>query len=258
MHGGYNAAVYREKKSFRNMKNAIVTGATKGIGLAVAEMLLKEGYHVTLTYAHDEIAAESCRSRLSGISPEYDLVRANQADRAEMAAFISDFKAARHQLNCLVCNAGATLRQDLASIKDEDWEYVMNVNLNSNVYMIRDLLDVIAPDSRIVFIGSLMGIHPHGTSLAYGVSKAAVHALALNLVKCFEGTGTTVNAIAPGFVETEWQKDKPQYIKENICSKTALKRFADVSEVADAVRFCISNGFVNGSIIELSGGYSFK
>jgi 3-oxoacyl-[acyl-carrier protein] reductase len=104
----------------------------------------------------------------------------------------------------------------------------------------------------------MMGIYPHGTSLAYGVSKAAVHALAVNLVKCFEGTGTTVNAIAPGFVETQWQKDKPDQIRKNICAKTALNRFASVEEVADAVRFCIKNQFVNGSIIEVSGGYNYK
>ena len=71
-------------------------------------------------------------------------------------------------------------------------------------------------------------------------------------------TGTTVNAIAPGFVETEWQKDKPQEIRENIYKKTAIKRFASIDEIADAVRFCIRNSFVNGSVIEISGGYSFK
>lgn len=103
-----------------------------------------------------------------------------------------------------------------------------------------------------------MGVHPHGTSLAYGVSKAAVHALALNLVKCFEASGTTVNAIAPGFVETEWQATKPEQIRQNIYAKSAIKRFATTDEVADAVRFCINNAFVNGSVIEVSGGYSFK
>lgn len=104
----------------------------------------------------------------------------------------------------------------------------------------------------------MMGVLPHGTSLPYGVSKAAVHALAKNLVKEFEGTGTTVNAIAPGFVETEWQKNKPQNIRENIYGKTAIKRFAAVDEIANAVAFCLDNQFVNGSVIEVSGGYCFK
>ncbi len=134
----------------------------------------------------------------------------------------------------------------------------MQININSNLYLIRDIFDVIPTNSRIVFIGSMMGIHPHGTSLAYGVTKSALHALALNLVKCFEDSGTTINAIAPGFVETEWQAEKPQHIRQNIYAKSAIKRFATPDEVADAVRFCINNAFVNGSIIEINGGYSFK
>ena len=239
------------------MKNAVVTGATKGIGLAIAKMLLKEGYFVTLTYAHDEEAAKACMLELSEISANFEIVKVDQADKESMRTFASNLKN-KSSIDCLICNAGTTLRKSLQEISDEDWEQVMQVNVNSYLFLIRDLFNKIPTDSRIVFIGSLMAIHPHGTSLAYGVTKSAVHALALNLVKCFEGTNTTVNVIAPGFVETEWQKEKPQQIRQNIYNKTAIKRFALVEEVADAVKFCISNPFVNGSVIEISGGYSFK
>ena len=239
------------------MKNAVVTGATKGIGLAIAKMLLKEGYFVTLTYAHDEEAAKACMLELSEISANFEIVKVDQADKESMRTFASNLKN-KPSIDCLICNAGTTLRKSLQEISDEDWEQVMQVNVNSYLFLIRDLFDKIPTDSRIVFIGSLMAIHPHGTSLAYGVTKSAVHALALNLVKCFEGTNTTVNVIAPGFVETEWQKEKPQQIRQNIYNKTAIKRFALVEEIADAVKFCISNPFVNGSVIEISGGYSFK
>ena len=239
------------------MKNAIVTGATKGIGLAVARMLLEEGYYVVVTYAHDELSAEHCREVLSAISPNFEVVRADQSDKEAMRTFAASMREKGH-IDCIVANAGTTLRCSLTEITDEEWERTMQVNLNSSLYLIRDLYDVIPEDSRIVFIGSLMGVHPHGTSLAYGVSKAAVHALALNLVKCFEATNTTVNAIAPGFVETEWQSTKPAEIRQNIYAKSAVKRFASPDEVADAVRFCVRNGFVNGSVLEISGGYSFK
>ena len=239
------------------MKNAIVTGAMRGIGLATAEMLLKEGYHVTVTYAYDEPSVDPCKARLSAISNEFEIVWADQTNKLEMRDFASRMREKGH-IDCIVCNAGMTLRTSLNDIVEEDWERVMQMNVNSNVYLIRDLFDVIPENSRIVFTGSLMGILPHSVSLSYGVTKAAVMALAKNLVKCFEGTGTTVNAIAPGFVETEWQKDKPLEIRNNIYNKTAIKRFADPSEIADAVRFCINNAFVNGSVIEVSGGYCFK
>lgn len=239
------------------MKNAIVTGATRGIGLATAEMLLQEGYHVTVTYAYDEDSVQPCRERLGAISDAFEILWVDQTSKKEMHDFAMKMREKGH-IDCIVCNAGMTLRKGLQEIDEDDWERVMQMNVNSNVYLIRDLYDVIPHGSRIVFTGSLMGILPHSVSLSYGVTKAAVLALAKNLVKFFEDTDTTVNAIAPGFVETEWQKNKPQEIRNNIYNKTAIKRFADPKEIADAVRFCINNAFVNGSVIEVSGGYCFK
>ena len=239
------------------MKRALVTGASKGIGLGIAKMLLSEGYFVTVTYAHDEQAAENCKNELRGISADFEVLKVNQNDKYDMRRLVAHLRQ-QESIDCIVCNAGTTLRKGLTEMSDEEWESVMNVNVNAPVFLIRDLFDKIPNGSRIVFIGSEMAVHPHGTSLAYGVSKSAVHALATNLVKFFEDTNTTVNAIAPGFVETEWQKTKPEEIRQNIYRKTAIKRFATVEEVADAVRFCINNAFVNGSIIEVTGGYCFK
>ena len=239
------------------MKNAIVTGATRGIGLATAEMLLKEGYHVTVTYAYDEDSVQPCRERLSAVGNAFEILWVDQTNKQEMHDFALKMREKGH-VDCIICNAGMTLRSSLQEIDEEGWERVMQMNVNSNVYLIRDLFDVIPNGSRIVFTGSLMGVLPHSVSLSYGVTKAAVLALAKNLVKFFEGTNTTVNAIAPGFVETDWQKNKPQEIRNNIYNKTAIKRFAEPEEIADAVRFCINKAFVNGSVIEVSGGYCFK
>lgn len=243
---------YNYKIESGRVKNAIVTGGTKGIGKGVVKMLLEEGYNVTTTYSHDEQAV----NELASIK-NLNIVKVDQSNKSEMHRF-AEWAMQLDNIDCLVCNTGTTLRKSLQDTTDEDWERVMQINLNSNVYLIRDLLPKLQDNARIVLIGSLMGIHPHGTSLAYGVSKSGLHALAKNLVKVFEGTTTTVNAIAPGFVETEWQKDKPKEIRDNICRKTALGRFASVDEVAETVRFCIRNGFVNGSVIEVSGGYSYK
>ena len=231
------------------MKYAIVTGGTSGIGLGVAKMLLRKGYYVFSTYVGPDFV-ESIEN--------YEAHKIDQTRRSEIYQFLAYVKTKCPSIDCIICNAGMTLRTSLQDIVEEDWERVMQMNVNSNVYLIRDLFDCIPHGSRIVFTGSLMGILPHSVSLSYGVTKAAVLALAKNLVKFFEGTNTTVNAIAPGFVETEWQKNKPQEIRNNIYNKTAIKRFADPREIADAVRFCINNAFVNGSIIEVSGGYCYK
>lgn len=237
--------------------NAIVTGGTKGIGFAVTKMLLQEGYAVTATYGHDKEAAERVRNELAAQGMPIEVIHAAQDDKAQMCALVEHMRGKGH-VDCIVCNAGTTERGKLADITDEAWERVMQVNVNSHMALVRDLLEVIAPNARIVFMGSIMGVYPHSMSLAYGVSKAAIIAMAKNMVKEFAGTGTTVNVIAPGFVETEWQKTKPEEIKRSICEKTAAGRFADPEEVAEAVRFCVKNAFVNGSVIEITGGYCYK
>lgn len=239
------------------MKRALVTGGTKGIGMGIVKMLLAEGYFITLTYGHDEESAIKFKNEFGKDSDKFELMKIDQSCKDDMH-LLADHVKQQGALDCLVCNAGITLRKGITDFTDEEWEKVMQVNVNAPVFLVRDLYPCLSKNARVVFIGSEMGIYPHGTSLAYGVTKSAVHALARNLVKFFEGTGTTINAIAPGFVETEWQKNKPQEIKHNICDKTALGRFATVDEIADAVKFVVKNPFVNGSIIEVSGGYNYK
>ena len=231
------------------MKTAIVTGGTSGIGLAIVKMLASKGYRVLATYSSNDMEEEIAN---------VETCRADQSDKESMRAFVAWVKQTAERVDCIVLNAGITLRKGLTDFSDEEWERVVQVNVNAPTFLLRDLYPIIPHGSRIIFIGSEMAVHPHGTSLAYGVTKSAVHALSLNLVKFFEGTGTTVNTIAPGFVKTPWQANKPQAIRDSICSKTAIHRFATVDEIADAVRFCIDNAFVNGSVIEVNGGYCYK
>lgn len=231
------------------MKNAIVTGGTSGIGFGVAKMLLNKGYKVYATYIGPDFALEL---------ENYIPIKIDQSQRAEVYGFIDRIKKECETVDCLICNAGMSIRKSFTETTDEDWDNQMEVAVNSHYILIRDLYSLIPHNSRIIFTGSQMALHPHATVLSYGVTKSAVCALAMNLVKEFEGTGTTVNAIIPGFVETPWQKEKPEEIKQNIYKKTAIHRFAKVDEIVDAYRFCIDNPFVNGSMIEVNGGYCYK
>ena len=231
------------------MKTAIVTGGTSGIGLGVAKMLVSKGYYVYVTYVGADFEEQI---------KNFEAVRVNHTNREELYSFIAYVKSRTKHIDCIVCNAGISIRKSFTETTDTDWDMQMEVAVNSHYILIRELYNIIPNGSRIIFTGSQMGLMPHAMVLAYGVTKAAVHALCRNLVKEFEGTGTTVNAIVPGFVETPWQKEKPEQIKKNIYNKTAIHRFATVDEVVDAYRFCLENRFVNGSLIEVNGGYSYK
>ena len=231
------------------MKYAIVTGGTSGIGLGVAKMLISKGYHVFASYVGELNVPE-----MENFEPIY----CDQSNRTDLYNFINKIKSKIDHIDCLICNAGMTIRKPFKESIDEDWDKMMEVAVTSHYIIIREFSFLMPNDSRIIFTGSQMGLNPHATVLAYGVTKAAVHALAKNLVKEFEGTGITVNAIVPGFVETPWQNEKPEQIKQNIYNKTAIHRFASIDEIVDGFRFCIDNPFVNGSLIEINGGYSYK
>ena len=231
------------------MKYAVVTGGTSGMGYGVAQMLLSKGYKVFATYVGPDFEEDI---------DNFEAHKIDQSKREEVYQFINYVKSQTEHLDCLVCNAGVSIRRGFTEMKDSEWDIMMEVAVNSHYIMCREFYPIIPNGSRILFTGSQMGLHPHATVLAYGVTKSAVHALVKNLVKEFEGTGTTVNAIVPGFVDTPWQKEKPEQIKQNIYKKTAIHRFASIEEIVDAFRFCIDNSFVNGSLIEVNGGYCYK
>lgn len=231
------------------MKIAIVTGGTSGMGLGVAKMLVGKGYRVFATYVGPDFEEKI---------ENYEAVKIDQTKREEVYRFINYVKTQVDHVDCIVCNAGMSIRKSFTETTDAEWDAQMEVAVTSHYIMIRELFPLIPAGSRILFTGSQMGLHPHATVLAYGVTKSAVHALVKNLVKEFEGTGTTVNAVVPGFVDTPWQKAKPEEIKQNIYKKTAIHRFASIDEIVDAFRFCIENPFVNGSLIEVNGGYCYK
>ncbi|MBQ7833088.1 MAG: SDR family oxidoreductase, partial [Lachnospiraceae bacterium] len=113
-----------------------------------------------------------------------------------------------------------------------------------------------AEDGSIVFISSALSLHPHATSIPYGVSKAGINMLAKCLAREYADKRVRVNAVCPGFVDTEWQKEKPEWLREKIASKTVLNRFATPQEIAQMCVAVCENTFVNGAVISVDGGYN--
>jgi 3-oxoacyl-[acyl-carrier protein] reductase len=240
------------------MKYAIVTGGTKGIGREICKELLSRNYFVITNYCNDLVSAQFAEKEFLLISEKFRILRADQSKDNEIESFIKFIKLNTNKIDCIICNSGITLKKDFENISNAEWENVFKVNVHSNYYIIRDLNSLIQENAKIVFIGSVLGVLPHATSLVYGVTKSALHALSINLVKEFSARKVTVNVLAPGFVETDWQKSKAENIRSNIYDKTACGRFASVQEISKACMAIISNDFINGSIINVDGGYNFK
>ena len=240
------------------MKYAIVTGGTKGIGKQICIDLLSKGYFVLTNYANDDQSAETARVDFSNYSKKFQVVKFDQAKDNDIQSFVNFIRIETNEIHCIICNTGLTLRKSFENITNDEWETVFKVNVHSHFYLIRDLNTIIQPKARIIFIGSILGDIPHASSIAYGVTKATVHALCKNLVKEFSDREATVNIVAPGFVETGWQKDKSIEIRNNIYYKTAIKRFASVEEISKVCMMIVENDFINGATIPVDGGYDYR
>ena len=240
-------------------KRVLITGGTKGIGKAVAECLAKAGYSLVLTYASDE---EGALRVANGLLRQYKVdACALQADISDPKSIemIESFLTERDmRLDALIFNAGLTCRDPFEELDMAEWERVFFANVHFPVFLLQRIVGLINRRGSIVFTGSLMGIQPHSVSLAYGVTKSAVHALVKNMVKFLVPYELRVNAVAPGFVDTEWQKTKPAEIRRNIENKVSLGRFCDPGELAEVYKMLVENSYFNGEVIVVDGGYSYK
>jgi len=240
-------------------RTAIVTGATKGIGKAVCIRLLQEGWTVLGTYANDIETATAVSADFIERAP--DRVFMLQADNSDLNSIdrIDSFLNEKNlMIDAVIFNAGMTDRSDFLTIKPENWEKVFTANVHFPVFLLQKIYPRLNKYGSVTFTGSLMGIQPHSVSLVYGVTKASVHALVKNLVKFFTDKQIRVNAVAPGFVDTEWQKTKPAEIRKSITNKVASGRFCTPEELTDVYMLLINNQYMNGEVVVCDGGYSFK
>ena len=238
---------------------ALITGGTKGIGFSVAKCLGKMGYNLLLTYSSDTISAQqSCAELNSEYQVKTTALQADCSDRKAIEIVYQYINNNAIRLDVVIFNAGITCRDCFEEMKQNDWEQVFFANVHYPVFLLQRLLGNINVGGSVIFTGSLMGILPHAQSLSYGVTKAAVHALVKNLVKFLTPYQIRVNAVAPGFVDTGWQKDKPAEIRKNIENKIASGRFAIPDEIAGIYQLLVENAYLNGEIIVADGGYSYK
>jgi 3-oxoacyl-[acyl-carrier protein] reductase len=241
------------------MRYSIVTGGTKGIGKEICRKLLEQGFSVIAVDNNEDVSALSTKQEFdSEFQNLFYIIKCDLSDTNNITKLFSEISIISQSIDVLILNAGITVRKGIENITLEEWESVMAVNVTTPLFLIQRFLPLLNNGSNIIFTGSSMAIFPHSISLAYGVTKSAVHALVKNLVKFLSPLGIRVNCVSPGFVDTEWQIEKPVKVRENIMNKISLKRFAEPEEIASVFMFIIDNQYINGEIISIDGGYSYQ
>jgi len=237
---------------------AVITGGTRGIGLAIATRLTADGYDVLLTYRGDDDVAAAAKASLAGSGREVDVLAADVATADGAGAAIEVAMQRYGRLDVLVNNAGITRDTLLMRMSDDDWDQVLTTNLKgaflSSKAAIRPMLR--QRFGRIVNMTSVVGQAGNAGQANYAAAKAGLIGFTKSLAREVGSRGITVNAVAPGFISTRLTDAIPEAMKATLLERTPLGRFGTPEDVAGAVSFLVGPdaGFITGHVLTVDGG----
>ncbi len=237
---------------------ALVTGASRGIGRAIAVELARNGHHIAVNYARRPDAAEETAGLVIGAGGTAVTVRADVGDEDDVAAMVETVAAELGPVEVLVNNAGITRDGLLLRMKPTDWDDVVSTNLRSLYVCSKAVLRAMvrARWGRIISIGSVAGIAGNPGQTNYAASKAGVIGFTKSLAKEVGSRGITVNAVAPGFVETELTAELGEEATAAAVRSVAVGRLGRPEEVASLVGYLASDdaAYITGQAIVVDGG----
>jgi acetoacetyl-CoA reductase/3-oxoacyl-[acyl-carrier protein] reductase len=238
-------------------KKALVTGASRGIGRAIALELAREGAKVAINYVSNDAKAQEVADEISKFGGTCILAKANIADAQEARAMVKRVAQQLGGLDVLVNNAGITRDKTLRKMTDEDWMAVIQTNLNAVFFCTSAAVPIMIEQSfgRIVNISSMNGQMGAFGQANYSASKGGVIAFTRTAAVELARSNITVNTIAPGYTETEMAARIPANVQEQIKSKIPVGRFGKPEEIAKAVTFLVADGaYITGEQINVNGG----
>lgn len=235
-------------------KLALVTGGSRGIGKACAIELAKAGYDIAINYAGNVDAANKTVEELKALGVQAEAFKFDVSDKDAAAAGIDEILAKFGRIDVLVNNAGITRDGLFMRMSDENWDAVIDTNLSSAFYVSQPVVKVMMKQrsGAIVNMSSVVGVSGNAGQANYSAAKAGLIGLTKTLAKELGSRGIRVNAIAPGFINTDMTKDLDT---SKFTDFIPLKRLGEPEDIAKAVKFlAVDAEYVTGQVLEVDGG----
>ena len=244
------------------MKTALVTGAAKGIGRAIAFALARDGFRVAVHYRSSRADAEAAVAAIRAEGGEAEPFAADLADPAQAEALVKAVEQKLGPVHTLVSNAGIIKSQLLPLTKFDDWREVMTANLDAAFLLTKAVARPMARQraGRIIYISSDAGLMGDLMRAAYSASKAGLLGLAKTAARELAASGVTVNVVAPGIITTDMTADIPETRRIKQLASIPLARFGAPEEVAGTVRFLASDdaAWITGQTLSVDGGLCMR
>lgn len=238
-------------------KVAIVTGAAQGIGRTIAETLARDGADIAVADL-DPGRSQETVDAVAKVGRKVLNVKVNVADWNDAKQMADQVLKEWGKVDILVNNAGVTRDGLLVRMKEEDWNLVLQVNLNGTFHCTKAVLQPMTKQrsGRIVNIASIVGVMGNAGQANYAASKAAVIGFTKTVAREYASRMVTVNAVAPGFIDTAMTHSLPPDVKDTLQKQIPLGRLGQASDVAEAVRFLVSDeaSYITGQVLHVNGG----
>lgn len=241
-------------------KTVIVTGGSRGIGAAIVNLLAKENYNIVLNYNKSEEIAKKMQEEFTSLGKTVEIFKADVSKREEVKKLV-DFTIEKFgKIDVLINNAGISQTKLFTDITDEDWNNMLNVNLNSVFYMSQEVSRHMIHEKEgcIINISSIWGMVGASCEVHYSVAKAGVDAMTKSLAKELGPSNIRVNSIAPGIIDTDMNKYLSEKELNDIKEEIPLGRIGDTLAIAKCAKWLIEDDYTTGQIIAINGGWNIN
>ena len=239
------------------MKTVIVTGGSRGIGAAIVKELAEENYNIVLNYNKSEEAAKQIQEELKEKGINIEIFKADVSKREEVRDLVQFAIDKFNNIDVLINNAGIAQEKIFVDITDEDWNRMLQVNLNSVFYCTQEVLENMIHNKNgcIINISSIWGITGGSCEVHYSVAKAGIDGMTKALAKELAPSNIRVNSIAPGIIATDMCMDYTEEEIQEINSQIPLGKFGEGIDIAKCAKWLIEDNYTTGQVISPNGGW---